>query len=77
MVTEYVPATAVLTVIVTGQSGVEVPPGLQELTPLTNVGAAKLEGFVTAVKVILSVLKPGQVFSGVAVMVTELPVVAP
>jgi hypothetical protein len=71
-----VPGTPVSTVRVTGQAGVEVPPGLQELTPLTNVGAVKLEGFVTAVNAILSLLRLGQPFSGVAVMLTRLPVVA-
>ena len=75
--TEYVPAVAVLMAIVTGQAGVPVPPGLQVSTPPTKVGAVKLEGVVTAVKVILSVLKPAQPFSGVAVMLTLRPEAAP
>jgi hypothetical protein len=63
-------------VIVTGQAAPEVPPGLQ-VVPATNVGAGKLGGFVTAVNVILSVLRLGQPFSGRAVTVTARLEVAP
>lgn len=74
----YVPAVPVWTDIEIGHAGLLVPLGLQVIVPVNGgVKLDVLEEVTTEVKVMVSVLEPGQLFSGVALMLTPFPVTAP